>query len=134
MINRQKVLDSELESAIEGLINDLGYDITHDDIDAGATNVIGIYLTDKVPENASVGDDADGYYASVTIRLHGKDEIGDRVIRDQHKAIIESRLEMSNTWLNNINIRSSVLRSSRYMGKNTKSIPIYNIAFTINYI
>ena len=133
MINRQRVLDSKLESAIESLISDLGYNITQDDIDAGATNVIGLYLTDKVPENASAGDSADGYYASITIRLHGKDEIGDRAIRDGHKAIIEGRLELSNTWLNNINIRSSVLRSSKYMGKNTKSIPVYNIAFTINY-
>lgn len=134
MINNTRVLDTELEAAIESLIDDLGYDITHDDIDADANNVMGVYLTDKVPENTSVGDAAEGYMASVTIRLHGTDVIGDRVIRDQHKALIEKRLSISNVWLNNINIRSSVLRSSRYMGKTSKSIPVYNIAFTINYI
>lgn len=133
MINRQLVLDSELECVVEELVNDLGYRITHDDIDAGATNVMGIYITDKVPGNVSIGDSSDGYLASITIRLQGDDVIGDRVTRDRHKALIEDRLSISNKWFGNINIKSCLLRSSKYMGKTKTKIPVYNIAFTINY-
>ena len=57
---------------VGGTENDLGYRITHDDIDAGATNVMGIYITDKVPGNVSIGDSSDGYLASITIRLQGE--------------------------------------------------------------
>ena len=129
MVSNDMLLD-----AFAGLIDDLGYKITYNDIDGQTSNVMGIYLREAGNPIGTLGDTNRIHRVDMTIRLHGDTTAGSQEKCERDLITITERLTMSNCKLANINILGSSLRGrGSFLSKTTKGIPVYNISFLITF-
>lgn len=127
MVDNTVILD-----IIAGLVDDLGYSITYDDIDSSSKNVMGIYLREAGNPIGSLDNANKVQRVDLSIRLHGDVVDGSQVKCSQDLITIAERLVMYNKVFNGVNILGCSLRGRGTMiGKTSKKIPVYNISFLI---
>lgn len=128
--------NDELLNIIKNIIIDYinsgnisGYNITFMDIDNDKQNVIGLYLR-TFGEPLVIRNVIKSTYYDLTLRIHGN--LTDMKKLSDDVAYIANNMLVSNIRKDNINISGIKIRSiPEFLGKTSKDIPVFNIAFEL---
>lgn len=130
MISNSVILD-----LFSGLISDLGYSITYNDIEADKTDTIGLYIRDTGGNIKTLDVDNVGISViDLTLRVHGNTIAGSIQKCENDLVTILNRLVFYNKEYDGFKILGSSLRGrGKMLGKTSKNIPVFNISFLIQF-
>lgn len=116
------------------LLDNMGYDITGNDINSDECNIIGMYLRDAGGPISTLSDSNRAMRKDLTLRLHGDIELGSIKKCNEDCISIINKLTVHNKNVGDIYILGCKLRSfDGNIGRTTKGIPVFNISFLLHY-